>query len=62
MQSMAKKEKTGRPPLFTIRADEDLWDALDAIQVSQVPVRDRSAIVKELIFKEAARIGKAVRK
>lgn len=55
---MAKKEKPARPELFTIRADESFWNDLDTIQVSQVPVRDRSAIVKELVAREAARVAK----
>ena len=55
---MAKKVKDERPPLFTIRADQELWDALDEIQVSEVPVKSRSDIVKELIYREQARIRK----
>jgi hypothetical protein len=55
---MAKKVKDERPPLFTIRADQALWDALDEIQVSEVPVKSRSDIVKDLIYREQARIRK----
>lgn len=56
---MAKKDKPARPALFTIRADDEFWDALDKLQVSQTPVRDRSSIVKELVFREAAKVEKA---
>lgn len=55
---MAKNEKAPRPALFTLRADDEFWDALDRLQVSQVPVRDRSAIVKELVVREAAKLDK----
>ena len=59
---MAKNPKSARPALFTMRADDDFWDALDTLQVSQTPVRDRSAIVKELVFREAAKLeGKGKR-
>lgn len=53
---MSKKVKDERPPLFTIRADQGLWDALDEIQISEVPVKSRSDIVKELIYREQARL------
>jgi hypothetical protein len=55
---MSKKPKDARPPLFTIRADQELWDALDEIQISEVPVKSRSDIVKDLIYREQARIRK----
>jgi predicted transcriptional regulator len=55
---MSKKEKPARPALFTIRADDEFWDALDRLQASRLPVRDRSSIVKELVFREAAKLEK----
>lgn len=59
---MTKKATEERPALFTVRADAALWDALDQIQVSRVPVKSRSDIVRDLVLKECERVTKGQRK
>ena len=55
---MAKKVKDERPPLFTIRADQELWDALDGCEVQRGSGEVRSDIVKELNYRRATQIRK----
>ena len=55
IDEVEKNEKGGRPRYFTMRADDELWDALDKLQIRHVPVKSRTEIVKDLIFREAAK-------